>query len=75
MERPSSASSGADLTVRRMRRISFRRPSCGRFDRDRSALKRQPEGSALLQEFYSDSDIYERDIERIHLRHWLCVGH
>ncbi len=38
-------------------------------------LKRQPKDSALLQEFYSDPEIYARDIERIHLRHWLCVGH
>jgi Rieske 2Fe-2S family protein len=40
-----------------------------------SLLQRQPKGSALLQEFYSDPQIFERDIERIHLRHWLCVGH
>lgn len=40
-----------------------------------SLLERQPKGSPLLQEFYSDPEIFERDIERIHLRHWLCVGH
>jgi Rieske 2Fe-2S family protein len=40
-----------------------------------SLLERQPKGSALLQEFYSHPEIFERDIERIHLRHWLCVGH
>jgi Rieske 2Fe-2S family protein len=36
---------------------------------------RQPEGCSLLQEFYEDPAIYARDLERIHLRHWLCVGH
>ncbi|TDJ18637.1 MAG: aromatic ring-hydroxylating dioxygenase subunit alpha [Deltaproteobacteria bacterium] len=40
-----------------------------------SLLERQPKGSPLLREFYSDPEIFERDIERIHLRHWLCVGH
>ncbi len=40
-----------------------------------SLLERQPKGTPLLQEFYSDPEIFERDIERIHLRHWLCVGH
>ena len=38
-------------------------------------IARQPAGSALLREFYNDPAIFERDIERIHLRHWLCVGH
>ena len=38
-------------------------------------LERQPPGSALLQELYRDPLIFEHDIERIHLRHWLCVGH
>jgi Rieske 2Fe-2S family protein len=38
-------------------------------------LERQPKSTALLREFYSDPEIFERDIERIHLRHWLCVGH
>jgi Rieske 2Fe-2S family protein len=36
---------------------------------------RQPAGFSLLQEFYEDPAIYARDIERIHLRQWLCVGH
>jgi phenylpropionate dioxygenase-like ring-hydroxylating dioxygenase large terminal subunit len=40
-----------------------------------SLTARQPKGSPLLQEFYSDPEIFRRDIERIHLRHWLCVGH
>ena len=38
-------------------------------------VARQPEGCALLQEFYSDPAIYERDIERIFMRRWLLVGH
>jgi Rieske 2Fe-2S family protein len=38
-------------------------------------IARQPSGRSLLQEFYSDPAIYARDLERIHLRQWLCVGH
>ena len=38
-------------------------------------IARQPAGRALLREFYSEPAIFERDIERIHLRHWLCGGH
>jgi len=38
-------------------------------------LERQPAGTPLLQEFYSDPEVFARDLERIHLRHWLCVGH
>jgi len=41
----------------------------------KSLLDRQPPGHALLQEFYKDPEIFQRDIERIHLRRWLCVGH
>lgn len=40
-----------------------------------SLLERQPKGCTLLQEFYSDPEVFARDVERIHLRHWLCVGH
>jgi Rieske 2Fe-2S family protein len=36
---------------------------------------RRPAGFTLPQEFYTDPDIYARDIERIHMRQWLCVGH
>jgi phenylpropionate dioxygenase-like ring-hydroxylating dioxygenase large terminal subunit len=35
----------------------------------------QPEGRSLLQPFYADAEVFARDIERIHLRHWLCAGH
>jgi phenylpropionate dioxygenase-like ring-hydroxylating dioxygenase large terminal subunit len=38
-------------------------------------LERQPKGTPLLQEFYSDPEIFARDIECVHFRHWLCVGH
>jgi hypothetical protein len=40
-------------------------------DRLASLIERQPKGSPLLQEFYSDPEIFRRDIDRIHLRHWL----
>jgi len=40
-----------------------------------SILERQPKGAALLQEFYADPEIFALDVERIHLRRWLCVGH
>ena len=35
----------------------------------------QAKGYSLQQAFYRDLEIFERDIERIHLRHWLAVGH
>lgn len=38
-------------------------------------IERQPKGSTLLQEFYRDPEVFRRDIERIHLQRWLCVGH
>ncbi len=44
-------------------------------DRIAELIARQPPGRALLREFYNDAPIFARDIERIHLRHWLCVGH
>jgi Rieske 2Fe-2S family protein len=44
-------------------------------DRIASLIERQPKGSPMLQEFYSDPEIFRREIDRIHLRHWLCVGH
>ena len=30
---------------------------------------------ALPRAYYHDPAIYERDVERLFLRHWLCVGH
>jgi Rieske 2Fe-2S family protein len=38
-------------------------------------IERQPKGCSLLQEFYNDPAVYERDLDRIHLRHWICAGH
>jgi Rieske 2Fe-2S family protein len=35
----------------------------------------QPAGFALSHPFYCDPAIYRRDIERIFMRHWLCLGH
>lgn len=32
-------------------------------------------GHALAREFYTDPEIFERDMDRILLRHWFCVGH
>jgi Rieske 2Fe-2S family protein len=41
----------------------------------RALIQRQPKGSTLQSGFYRDPDIFRRDVERIHLRRWLCVGH
>jgi Rieske 2Fe-2S family protein len=38
-------------------------------------IERQRERHSLAREFYSDPDIYERDIERIFLKSWLYAGH
>jgi len=35
----------------------------------------QPARRSLLQPFYRDPLLFRRDIERIFMRHWLCVGH
>jgi Rieske 2Fe-2S family protein len=32
-------------------------------------------GHALAREFYTDPGIFERDMERMLLRHWFCAGH
>lgn len=45
-------------------------------DKDiKQLIDRQRERHSLTREFYSDPDIYERDIERIFLRSWLYAGH
>jgi len=44
-------------------------------ERISALIARQPRLAALLTDFYSDPQIFERDLERIHLRRWLCVGH
>jgi Rieske 2Fe-2S family protein len=38
-------------------------------------IERQRERHSLARDFYSDPDIYERDIERIFLKSWLYAGH
>lgn len=38
-------------------------------------LAEQLSGYSLQQPFYSDPDIYERDVQRIYLRSWLYAGH
>ena len=40
-----------------------------------SLIARQPKGAGLLQEFYSDPQVFLLDIERVHLSRWICVGH
>ncbi|HEV7613427.1 MAG TPA: aromatic ring-hydroxylating dioxygenase subunit alpha [Steroidobacteraceae bacterium] len=32
-------------------------------------------GHALAREFYTDAAIFERDMERMLLKHWFCAGH
>lgn len=32
-------------------------------------------GHALARDFYTDAAIFERDMERMLLRHWFCAGH
>jgi len=44
-------------------------------DRISTLIEDQAKGFPLAQEFYSDPEIFQRDIDRIFLRHWLCVGH
>ncbi|HYC13093.1 MAG TPA: aromatic ring-hydroxylating dioxygenase subunit alpha [Stellaceae bacterium] len=38
-------------------------------------IAEQPAGHSLAQPFYRDPRFFERDIERIFMRHWLCAGH
>lgn len=38
-------------------------------------LAAQQKGMALLRGFYADPAVYAHDMERLFLRHWLCVGH
>jgi phenylpropionate dioxygenase-like ring-hydroxylating dioxygenase large terminal subunit len=41
----------------------------------RALIEKQRERHSLAREFYTDPDIYERDIERIFLKSWLYAGH
>ena len=38
-------------------------------------IESHPAGIALQQAFYTDADIYERDINEIYLKSWLYAGH
>src|SRR5258708_27168434 len=40
-----------------------------------AAIEAQVPGRALDQIFYRDAALFERDMERIFMRHWLCAGH
>jgi Rieske 2Fe-2S family protein len=39
------------------------------------AIAAQRAGHALSREFYCDAELYEREVRRLILRHWHCVGH
>jgi phenylpropionate dioxygenase-like ring-hydroxylating dioxygenase large terminal subunit len=41
----------------------------------RSLIGGHTVGHALSREFYTDPQIFERDMDRILLRHWFCAGH
>ena len=38
-------------------------------------LPLQTPARSLTRAFYADADIFERDLDRIVMRHWLCAGH
>ena len=38
-------------------------------------INAQPVRTALDQAFYTDADIYQRDIEQVYLKSWLYAGH
>lgn len=38
-------------------------------------IEAQPDRTSLDQAFYTDADIYQRDIEQIYLKCWLYAGH
>ncbi len=44
-------------------------------DRIAALCAGQPPDHSLRQAFYNDPEIFEADIERLFLRHWLCAGH
>jgi Rieske 2Fe-2S family protein len=41
----------------------------------RDLIKRQPSAHSLLQEFYSDEEVYRFDLERVWRKGWLFAGH
>jgi len=38
-------------------------------------IQRQSPGHSLTREFYTDPEIFERDLQRLLLRHWFCAAH
>lgn len=42
---------------------------------DQTELPVVKPGHALPRDYYTDPAIFERDLERMLLRHWLCAGH
>ncbi len=38
-------------------------------------IEAQPARTSLDQAFYTDADIYQRDIEEVYLKSWLYAGH
>ena len=38
-------------------------------------IREQQPGHALSREFYTDSAVFEQDMQRMLLRHWFCAGH
>jgi phenylpropionate dioxygenase-like ring-hydroxylating dioxygenase large terminal subunit len=44
-------------------------------DRWAQALAAQRPGHALSREFYCDAELFEREMQRLILRHWHCAGH
>jgi Rieske 2Fe-2S family protein len=44
-------------------------------DRCAGAIAAQRPGHALSREFYCDAELFEREVRRLILRHWHCVGH
>src|SRR5215467_12069058 len=41
----------------------------------RDLLTRQPAGHSMLQEFYSDEEVYRLDCQRVWRKGWLFAGH
>ncbi|MBV9316700.1 MAG: aromatic ring-hydroxylating dioxygenase subunit alpha, partial [Gammaproteobacteria bacterium] len=44
-------------------------------ERGARAPSAQRPGHALSREFYCDAELFEREVRRLILRHWHCVGH
>ena len=44
-------------------------------DRCAQVIAAQRPGHALSREFYCDADLFEREVQRLILRHWHCAGH